>query len=809
MKTLTFDEVVKLINYSRVTKITESPIKSEANKWSLFYGVNKVPHFEYPFNVLYLYSDATKESMARAVKAISDPESTQVVYAQSLSKWTSDMRSVFHGRCKGMRTTKEYLTLFIKDQLSGYQQKLKDITPENFIDPPYETPSGFKKRFPNPLVMMMLRDDAISQQQGELGILIAEPGQGKTFTARHIVSDLCTRDMIPIYIDSQQWSSLPPEELSSIWKTISHSFRYFDSSIDWIDGCEEIFLNATMKAGIFRLVFDGFDEYILWNRGKVDANDALQRLSKLVEETGAPVLVTSRTSFWTSDISHEFVSGLKAQPSIFKIIPFDRNHAGSYFKARFEQNEIKTKRALSIYDKLRKYGKGDDASNFAGRGFILYLIADLADSSDFSLSDSGEGSNVIQWVMKSLCQREQTRQKLPINADVQLEIFREMAEAIACGEKITTPLLYEIVGICATGIDTRMIDDLVSGSKDKRGSFHDHPLVRKDMATEEWVFVHEQLFYNLLAEQILLYTTGGAESLHNLFTRISTTIKLRTLILEIATCLVAQITAIPEEDAALKKIADVIQALLGCSKAGTDIHDSVKLEKLLCSTIALLSVNYYMPPGCPRKDRTDFLKKIVQSPSIEGIHFNGSISSMDFAETTFKNCRFDNVMWANCKFSETTVFESCHFLGGNIQKCEGFGLSHWKREVFDSEASALINAERIAAGKKRYSEENLRADIDSVIKKFIPKEGVGMKTVIEEHIGSGIISKSIHRDKITSALIRFLFEKHNVSGVTGAGYHVKETAKQCVAHYAINGVYTGPLNEVYQELSREFFDSLK
>lgn len=217
MKSITFEEVIKLINNSRVTKITESPIASDPSKWALFQGVNKVPLFEYEFNVLYLYSDATKESMARAFNAIKgkNPDGIQVVYAQSLSKWENDIKKLFIKHAKGIQTSKEYLISFIKDQLSVYQRKLSEIKPEYFIDPPYETPSGFKRRFPNPLVMMMAASDDV-RPYGDVGILIAEPGQGKTFTARHIVSELCTQNMLPIYIDSQQWASLSPDDLSSM-----------------------------------------------------------------------------------------------------------------------------------------------------------------------------------------------------------------------------------------------------------------------------------------------------------------------------------------------------------------------------------------------------------------------------------------------------------------------------------------------------------------------------------------------------------------------------------------------------------------
>jgi hypothetical protein len=797
MKSLAFDEVIKLINHSRVTKITEKPVESEPNGWAIFNGINKVPHFEYDFNILYLYADIKKESLIQAKDAIAgkNASNVQIVYAQSLNKWESDIKHMFRSHVKGIRTTQEYLTQFIKDQMSVYQQKLIEIKPKDFIDPPYETPSGFKHRFPNPLLLMMSAPEDV-RHQGELGILIAEPGQGKTFTARYIVSSLCSRNKVPIYIDSQQWATLSPDDLSSIWKTISHSFKYFDSSIDWIEGCEEMFIYVTLKAGIFRLVFDGFDEYILWNRGKIDANDALLALSKLVDETDTPVLITSRTSFWDSDVSQEIVSNLATSSSIYKIVPFDHNHATTYFNKRFGENEVKVKEALKIYDQLRKIGQRDDASNFAGRGFILYLIADLAKDSADSISIAAiEKQTVFQSVMRALCEREQKRQKLPINANTQLEIFREMAETIACGDKVTTDVLRDIVSICVQDINDSGVDDLVSSLKTK-GSFKDHPLVRKEV--NEWTFVHEQIFYNLLAEQIRMYSNRSANSLHRLFTRLSTGGKLNALIHELATCIVDQLISISERETAIKNISDIVNDLMTCCDQYRESYEAAKLEKILASSIALLAVNRYVPTG-KRTDRVEQLMSFMPSRKLNGLHISGSITSMDLSNVVFEECRFDNVIWANCKFSEKTIFSNCHFLGGTIQKCEGFGFAEWKNGAMDDDARALISAERIAAGKKKYSEENLKSDINSVLKKFIPKEGLGFKTVYDEAIESGIISRSMHRNEILRVLVKTLFDKNHIER-DKISYQIKESAKSSISHYAINGVYTGELKKIYQEL---------
>src|SRR5690606_34617766 len=77
----------------------------------------------------------------------------------------------------------------------------------------------------------------------------------------------CTsRKAIPIYVQSDQWNQLAPQDLSSIWRTIVNSFRYFDAPIPWLFADEEQFIFTFMKSGLSTLVFDGFDEYVLKNK---------------------------------------------------------------------------------------------------------------------------------------------------------------------------------------------------------------------------------------------------------------------------------------------------------------------------------------------------------------------------------------------------------------------------------------------------------------------------------------------------------------------------------------------------------------
>ncbi|HEY3579647.1 MAG TPA: hypothetical protein VGK82_03855, partial [Pyrinomonadaceae bacterium] len=144
------------------------------------------------------------------------------------------------------------------------------------------------------------------------------------------------------------------------------------------------FFRVTLKADVFRIVFDGFDEYVLRNRGKVVASEVLDALSELASSTGSRIVITSRTSFWIGALLDERkqLQSLSFDPqeaesepatdvSVFLILPFDLEHAKNYFKARLETDK-KRELASQIYRRLNEV-----SPDLAGRGFVLSLIARL------------------------------------------------------------------------------------------------------------------------------------------------------------------------------------------------------------------------------------------------------------------------------------------------------------------------------------------------------------------------------------------------------------------------------------------------
>jgi len=308
LERIQFNEVANLINRSGSTFIDTEPIHKEKERWEIFKGVNKVPAFEYPFYICYLPASATLVSIQRAIEYIKkeDLKDLLLIYAPSLKLKIEDHIKIFGGAVKEYLNTRDYFLYFIREHLDNYLAQMNKLEADYWIDPPIRVPAGFNKRIPNPVLSFMLMEDVGEiKQGGSLSVLQGEPGQGKTHMAKHLSSSIAGKKLIPIYINSDQWYDMQGDDITSLWKTFANSFRFYEAPIGWIEGYEEEFLRVALKVGIFRIIFDGFDEYILWNQGKIGALDTLRGLAQLAESTESRILITSRTSFWESEVQHE------------------------------------------------------------------------------------------------------------------------------------------------------------------------------------------------------------------------------------------------------------------------------------------------------------------------------------------------------------------------------------------------------------------------------------------------------------------------------------------------------------------------
>ena len=691
----------------------------------------------------------------------------------------------------------DYFSSFIRAQVDNYLSKIKGLSYSNYVNPQIQISGGFTKSTPNPVLNFLTDPDSASPLfRGTLGVLLAEPGQGKTFMTRYLANEVSSRNFIPLYVHSEQWSRMQRDEISSIWKTIVHSFRHFEAPIGWIDGAEEEFIKVALKAGTFRIIFDGFDEYVLWNKGNVDAFETIESLQSVANETGARILITSRTSFWESEIVANPDASELQQQHIFTIKPFDQPRADNYFKLRFTDSPAKQKHAGRVFSELQTRSQDHDME-FVGRGFFLFLIADLVDRGYTIESLQLSNRTVMQWIMEELCERERTRQKIPFTAKDQIRVFQEFAELTVRGETASTETLrlaFSVHGNCS---ETE-VDETVS----RVGKLKDHPLIRLNSPNDKWDFTQEQVRFALIGQRVLDLAdpvSGNLEDLRKLATSSVFTPQMQS---DVSSAMVGHLFELTSGVQAASKIREMIGKFLN-----TPEHEIETLDGNLASfvtTLALVTVNKVLPKGSSHLERTATLLSLFPSESLSNLCFSGTLAKFDLKGITFTRCVFNQVTWANCDFDQKTVFSRCRFIGGTVLSCLDFGTASWEGTCrFDEQARSLIQAEAVRSGKRKYTNDNLRADINYLLRKFVPKESLGLRTVSEKHLATGVISASIHKKTIIECLKKLVMARHEISGTDSKGLHIRDDSKEAVIYWATNGSYTGTLLRCYEELQAE------
>lgn len=798
MDPITFREVARLINRTGSTRINDVPTKEVKGQWALYDGNVQTGAISIELKIIYILSGAAIENTREArsiLKNIAVNERAQVVLAPSLEKENPGLVKSFRQIDKNSLFLNDFLSSFIRQQVENYLSKVRNLPCTNYVDPQIQVSGTFTRTTPNPVVSFLTDPEMLSPMfQGTLGVLLAEPGQGKTFMTRYLANQVAKKGVIPLYVHSEQWSRMQKDDISSIWKVLVHSFKHFESPIGWIEGAEEEFIKVALKAGLFRIIFDGFDEYVLWNKGDVDALETIKMLQQLTDETGARILITARTSFWNSEISENPSSDELRLQHIFEIKPFDLGKATAYFEQRFSNSSTKKEASSKLFQYLKNLTT-DANMDFVGRGFFLFLIADLV-ARGFTLdSITLSGRTIVQWVMEALCERERTRQKIPFTSHEQIQVFEEFAELIVGGEPPTTDTLKLVFKLITNRSDAE-IDGVFAGA----GQLKDHPLIRLNLPNDRWEFTQDQIYYSLISQRLLRLSdpvTGNKIDLDKLLNRPLFNLKMQA---DVAVTTVAQIFEMHAPDRSIDKARELIGTILGSIK-NNFIDSPPNYASSFATSIALIAVNKAYPQGSDRAERTRTLLSMFPNSRLDGLTFTGTLGRFDFSGIRFSNSTFNQVIWANCKFDAVTRFEKCKFHGGSVMSCQKFGLAQWENNCwFDEGARNLIEAECVREGTRRYTVENLRADVNYVLRRFIPKEGLGLRTVTERNLTTGTISTSIHCKDVIAAFKKYLIEEHAISGSDSAGCHIKEAAKEAVIYWATNGVYTGAIAAMFDEL---------
>ena len=792
MKQLNFSEVAELVNHSQTTQIEPDPVMNGGD-WDLYVGRYRIHAHEHEFHVLYLRSTVSRNGLLDARSRGFKP-GYQVVYAPSLNERSTtptSLRSLFEEEASGFWNLREYLQSFFANEHESYKKALKELAPSDYIEPQVRVPAGGRRTRLNPLHSFLVDPAQGREQLGTLGVLLAGPGQGKTYMTQHLVTAVMHRDFFPIYIRSDQWQTMSLEDIGSLWKTIGHSFRHFRTPIGWIEGREDQFIRTSLKAGLFTIIFDGLDEYLLRNHERVSASDVLSALIELVSDTGARIVVTSRTTLWNAEFASEIDQNQHTpQVAIYQIEPFDQDHARQYFRKKLS-DDIQINNALQLFSRLRR-----SASELIGRGFVLKLVADLFEGNQEEPTEVPEKRQPLLWLMEALCERDRKRQNLRLTASEQLKALKIFFSELVQGELSDSNTLSYSIGLAASGLDADAIAECVN-------NMSSHALLHcVDSGRDEWETPERQIQMALLASYVIdIALLKPDQTAINIFCQRGRLNKEQSGVLsETVIDLISALTTSLDEF--VEQIHNLVRKLShGFKHRGAVENKGSDIRRLLMMiVVSALDHLPSMGGSKERVDRTEYFIDMLPSREIRSLHFFGTIARQDFSGRQFENCLFEETKWTYCKFDQRTRFVKCRFVGGSNEHCSGFGLANWEELTGDEAGLRMINAAQVVAGQRRYNEEDLRTDIKSVIDKFVVSGSPRFRTIREDSILSGPIMMSKHRDEILKAIKRYLLERHHISGSARHGLHIRDEVKECMSFYAVNSMFTGPLQEVYFRL---------
>jgi hypothetical protein len=184
------------------------------------------------------------------------------------------------------------------------------------------------------------------------------------------------------------------------------------------------------------------------------------------------------------------------------------------------------------------------------------------------------------------------------------------------------------------------------------------------------------------------------------------------------------------------------------------------------------------------------------------MRFTGTIGSFAMSGVEFKRCTFDHVTFVNCEFDAESNFDNCTFIGGS-GSIRGSGLgeaSFLGNTSFDPDAQKWIDQVRISAGKRKYTEQDLRSDLGIVLERFISKGRFMLRSVQKSNLLRGAIRSSKYSTEIVDEFRRILLEEHHVSGVSEPGFNIRGEYREDIVFFGQNNSFTGGVNIVFQNL---------
>lgn len=781
-----FEEIITTLGASSFIE------KMKSENWEFSEVLFDTPVGQIKGNYLYLnsrcnWSEASSKNLSNW-SALCDKNGYQVVTAPS-SVLSSDLERVTRvfKATKAQTTRGLLLDSFGRQLVLGGNGRTQN---EYFIDPDLELPDGESVTNASNYLAQWLTDRPVkNNSEHSIAVLVADGGVGKTTLARVLCERISAREdnSFPVLVESAMWRDVVQSNLQL--KTIierSIASRYEGASR--LASSEDTF-RALFRAGVFVLIFDGFDELCVHPGSTITPKQILEELTELskIEEDGfqSRIIITTRESYWQS-ITTELDT---TQLEIFKLRGFDNEKKKHYFQKR-----LKTQTGRDLAFRLAKQVGGaiyknsspesDTADRPSGVPFILDLIARYIEDSSEDQEINPYEADPLANLLEGICRRENVRQRLDIDPYKQLELFEELFREYE--DKITLSDLELYAEIFCNIRDKETVNRL----KNHVFFINAGPALLAARYEVLRVYFVARFLSNGLTNSI------GNDSRIKIATLLAAQSAGHTQVIE---ALVTQLQRHPRE-----RLIDAIK------QAYDIVSEQKRSSERVSAGIALSHIVISLIEGQKtRADRTqefatlfgiDFIKNRYV---FRGMSFSGLIGNLDLSNVTFQDCIFSNTSFSKCRFNEHTNFSKCEFTGSlTFSGCESAGDIKIDDESLLSK-EAEYEFSQIHSGTARREVRISLAEDAAIraLRRF--KTEFGFVVSQARRMTNGFRPGNPYNEKIWDALIAAgIVERHRIAGVTEGGLNIctdKEVRRE-VSDFLDNGVLGGTLRVVISDV---------
>lgn len=793
-----FDKILIVVNRLGRIIIETDPWVEAAGRYSIYKAKEvTLKKGVAAFDVVYLHNAVSRENLEELLPLIVDK--TLAEFVCDVDKLRFDIHKVEGIGITNIYTERAFFLRYAISIQESASQYLRNQQPTCYTKPKID------------LIKKIPATVASSGNKGSVKVILGGPGQGKTYYACHTAAE-ATRTHVYILICSSQWTSIHTDNISSIWKVIIHFFNLIGVPLGNLAGVEKDFIEITLKYNIFKIIFDGFDEFILWNKGRINPIYAIEMLSELAHATGSEITLTSRTTFWQSifvlfdkrpmttdvDSSLDFSPPLTLQSPIVltAIQPFTQKNAIDYFNQRFSKKTWCVPLAQAAYASLIEHRIGD-GDELLGRGFVLSMIADFIDSMPDAKSMPTDWTrtqnSTFGWIIDAFCRREQLRQKLKIDYVDQVNFIECFAIKSClrskCDDNVVLDCLIE------AGVQDSFVSELMELDGNKKSPLHDHPIIHFNNITGTWHFSDPLIRINCIAMRLVrLFSDGSDDSeLSVCLSSISNDLYIQYD--DLALAIIEQISSNDSVESGIV-IQRIIQRLQHITTS--DFKPcKVKACRSLPTTIALLYTDRSERIGSLRRDRTAFFMSMFSdSVDCRNLYFTGTIISHNLSGIKFLNCEFYKVNWANCHFDSTTIFDNCVFSGGSTLKNFSIGQSKFIEPTYsDFDALYFIRCTQLSCNTIPLRTSYLEDDIRMFASLFVTQANKPDNVMSIVELNNSIVSNS---PSYSSLLVSF--QNHVLLDIGGGRYMIDPLHSEYINRLLQNNRPVGPFGKVLNDL---------